>query len=164
MSTAFNLRPAQLTAAANSSSPAHALLAGATRRAALLGVVAVLGSAGAAFAQKPAAQQPQWVQSKQADAQTLLLTIDNPELKIMQMQVVNLGTNGCLADERSRKPSYGCKLNFGTLPAGQYAVLLRVGRERYRYNVQVQKQPATSTIVVQGLEPQTAKTLSSASL
>ena len=163
MNTSLNLRPAQPVAAANSSRT-RALLAGTTFRAAVLGMIAVLGSAGAALAQKPVAQQPQWVQTKQADAQTLMLTIDNPEQKAMQMQVINLGTNDCLANEVSYKPSYGCKLIFSTLPAGQYAVMLRVGRERYRYNVQVQKQPATSTIVVQGLKQQPAETLSSASL
>ena len=160
MNASFTLRPAQ--SVATTPSPTRTLLSGTTFRAALLGMVAVLGSAGAALAQKPAAQQPQWVQTKQVDAQSLWLTIDNPELKAMQMQVVNLGTNDCLANELSHKPSYGCKLNFSTLPAGQYAVMLRVGREHYRYNVLVQKQPATSTIVVQGLK-QTAETMSSAS-
>jgi hypothetical protein len=163
MNASLNLRPAQPVAVANATR-SQALLAGTTFRAALLGMIAVLGTASAALAQKPAAQQPQWVQTKQADAQSLWLTIDNPEQKAMQMQVVNVGTNDCLANELSHNPSYGCKLNFSTLPTGQYAVLLRVGRERYRYNVQVQKQPATSTIVVQGLKRQTADTLSSASL
>jgi hypothetical protein len=163
MNTSLNLCPAQPVAVANASR-SQALLAGTTFRAALLGMIAVLGTVGTALAQKTVAQQPQWVQTKQADAQSLWLTIDNPELKTMQMQVVNVSTNDCLANELSHKPSYGCKLNFSTLPAGKYAVLLRVGSERYRYNVQVQKQPASSTIVVQGLKQQTGESLSSASL
>jgi hypothetical protein len=111
-------------------------------RALLLGGLAVLGSAGAALAQDAPS-----VKAKQADAQSLALTVENPKQQMVQMKVVSLAKYTALVDEVNHKSSYGSTLNFNGLPAGKYAVLLRVGRERYRYNVQVQAQPKTPILV-----------------
>ena len=112
-------------------------------RALLLGTL-LMGSAGAAMAQgTPSAK------AKQSDAQSLSLTIENPAQQRVEMQVVSLGTKRCVLREVNHNLSYGCKLNFQDLSAGQYAVLLRVGQKRYRYTVQVQAPtPAQNTISV----------------
>ena len=138
-------RPAQSLTGAPLSYRAQALLAAPFRRAALLGVLAVLGSAGTALAQDAPS-----VKAKQGDAQSLAMTIENPGRQQLELRVVALGTNTCLVKEVNTLPSYGTQLHFRNLPAGRYAVLLRVGQERYRYNVQVETQVQT-TISVPGL-------------
>ncbi|MDO7877523.1 hypothetical protein Q5H93_22480 [Hymenobacter sp. ASUV-10] len=107
-------------------------------RALVLGGLAMLGSAGAAFAQNISS-----VEAKQGDAQALFLTVNNPALQRMQVQVVCLDNHTRITNEVNRQASYGTKLHFKGMPAGAYAVLLRVGRERYRYNVQVADQKQT---------------------
>jgi hypothetical protein len=113
-------------------------------RALVLGGLAMLGSVGTACAQNISS-----VEAKQGDAQALYLTIDNPALQRMQVQVVSLDNHAQIINEVNYKASYGVKLHFKGLSAGPYAVLLRVGRERYRYNVQVADQTQT-TISVSG--------------
>ncbi|GAB3870578.1 hypothetical protein GCM10028824_19370 [Hymenobacter segetis] len=116
-------------------------------RALLLGGLAIVGSAGTALAQSAPA-----VKAKQADAQALWLTVENPAQQRLQMQVVSLDNSTCLVNEVNHLTSYGSKLNFKGMPAGQYAVLLRVGRERFRYSVDVQGK-AQTTISVRELTP-----------
>ena len=116
-------------------------------RALLLGGLAIVGSAGAALAQSAPS-----VTARQADAQGLWLTVENPAQQRLQMQVVSQAQHVCLVNEVNHLTSYGSKLNFKGMPAGQYAVLLRVGRERYRYSVDVQGKDQT-TISVRELTP-----------
>ena len=119
---------------------------------------------GAAAWSTPAlAQEVQAVHTKQADAESLWLTIDNPAQHRMQVRVVQRSTNACISNEVNHQSSYGCKLNFSKLPAGQYDVVMRVGQERYRYSVEVQAQH--STISVREMTKEVAgKSLASASL
>ena len=140
MKTSLNLRPVSTI----KSAVAQAF---ASRRALLLSGVALLASIGAAQAQSAPV-----VTAKQGDAQGLWLTVENPTQQRMQMQVMSLAHNVCLVNEVNRRASYGSKLNFKGVPAGQYAVLLRVGQERYRYSVDVQNQ-AQTTISVRELTP-----------
>ncbi|WP_201978947.1 hypothetical protein [Hymenobacter rubidus] len=147
MNTSLSLRSAQLLTAATSSTSAL--------RTMLLGGLAVLGSAGSALAQDAPS-----VKAK-ADAQSLALTVENPQQERMHVQVICLDKYACLLNEVNRKPSYGTKLNFDGVPAGQYAVVLRVGHERYRYTVQVQAKAAT-TISVRELAPATPAIVASA--
>lgn len=142
MKSSLSLRSAQKSATANTTTRTRAFGPATYFRAALLGVFAVASTSGAAMAQEAPS-----VKAMQADAQHLYLTIENPEQKVLYMQVVNLDKKTCIMQEANRQPSYGCQLNFQKLPAGQYAVLLRVGRERYRYNVQVQNQTETNILV-----------------
>lgn len=110
----------------------------------------IFGSAllGTAVAQ---AQQLQPVQVTQPDANSLRLRFDNPTQQPARLQVIRLATNEMLLNETHREPAYGTRLKFDTLPAGRYAVLLRLGRDRYRYTVQVQAQPRTTSITVLNL-------------
>lgn len=141
MNRSTSLRPAQSLTSAPTSTPARHL------RAALLGSLALIGSVGTALA-----QDTPTVKAKQGDAQSLWLTVENPAQARMQLRVVSKVQHICLVNEVNHKFSYGSKLNFNGLPAGKYAVLLRVGNERYTYNVQVQSLPQT-TISVPGLTP-----------
>lgn len=143
MKTSLNLRSVSTT----QTTVAQCFAPAPYRRALLLSGLAMLGSAGAAFAQSAPS-----VTTKQADAQSLWLTVENPAQQRVQMQVVSQANRTCLVNEVNRKASYGSKLNFNGVPAGQYAVLLRVGSERYRYNVDVQGK-AQTTISVRELTP-----------
>jgi hypothetical protein len=118
-------------------------------RLAVLGVVAGLG-----LAASPAyAQQAQTVQTK-AESESLLMTVNNPTHQRVQVKVMQASSSTCLSNEVNHLASYGTKLCFAKLPAGQYDVMLRVGRERYRYAVQVKAQ--NSTISVRELNAQPA--------
>lgn len=128
-------------------------------RLAALGLVAGFGLAASSPAQ---AQQAQPVQTK-TNAESLLMTVSNPTQQRVQVRVMQVSSNTCLSNEVNHQVSYGTKLNFAKLPAGEYAVLLRVGHERYRYAVQVQAQ--NSTISVRELNTQaTDKAVASAAL
>ncbi|GAB3300232.1 hypothetical protein ACFQT0_29465 [Hymenobacter humi] len=117
-------------------------------RALLLGGLVALGCAGSASAQEVPS-----VKAQQPNAQSLWMTVDNPAQQRMQLKVVSLDNNNCLVNEVNYQPSYGSKLSFQNVPAGRYAVLLRVGREKYRYNVQVQSQTQTTISVPELAQP-----------
>jgi hypothetical protein len=137
MKTSFTSRPASTTQTRTAP----------YLRALLLGGLAIVASAGAALAQSAPS-----VTAKQGDAQGLWLTIENPAQQRLQMQVVSQAQGVCLVNEVNHLTSYGSKLNFNGMPSGQYAVLLRVGHERFRYNVDVQGK-AQTTISVRELTP-----------
>ena len=143
MKTSLTSRPT----AATLNHPAQTLASAPYLRALLLSGLAIVGSAGTILAQDAPS-----VKAKQADAQGLWLSVENPMRQRMQMQVVSLAQRVCLVNEVNHRAAYGSKLNFGGVPAGQYAVLLRVGREQYRYSVDVQGK-AQTTISVRELTP-----------
>ena len=125
-------------------------------------LLALLAAGSAAAAQAQPTQPTGSVSSVkvlQPDAQTFAFTVENPARQRLQWQVLYLDNNLRLVDESNRLLSYGCQLCFRGRPAGRYAVLVRVGRERYRYDVLVQATTQTTTqttITVPGLAPPTA--------
>ena len=74
----------------------------------------------------------------------------------MQLEVVHLDNNLTLSRVSNRQTTYGSKLNFRDLPVGHYAVLVRVGREKYRYTVQVKPLPQFSIMSGPGLNQPSA--------
>ena len=95
------------------------------------------------------AQQPQLpVQLTQPDASSLRLRFENPAQLPARLQVVHLDNDNVGLNQIHREPAYGTRLKFDTLPAGRYAVLLRLGRDRYRYTVQVQARPQGPTLTI----------------
>lgn len=115
-----------------------------TLRPGFLGLFALLGTA--AHAQQPAA-----VQVTQPDAVSLRLRLDNPTQQPARLQVIHLNNDNVVLNETHREAAYGTRLMFDTLPSGRYAVVLRLGRDDYRYTVQVQARPTGSTISVRDL-------------
>ncbi|ALW83818.1 hypothetical protein AUC43_01080 [Hymenobacter sedentarius] len=150
MNFSFNLRPTQsLTASA----PLR-LASAQSLRAALFGGLAILGCSSAAMGQDSPS-----VKAQQTDAHTLALTVENPTQQRVQLEVVSSqGHYSRLLNEVHHRPSYGTKLSFNKVPAGDYAVRLRVGRESYRYHVQVPATPQTA-ILVQELAPTPAQVM-----
>jgi hypothetical protein len=152
MKRSLTSNTAQQVAAANLPTRARAFAPAVPFRTALLGVLALAATMGSAMAQETPS-----IKAAQENPQTLAFTVENPGKEVLQMRVFNLDNKTCVAKEVNSNPSYGCKLNFAKLPAGRYAVLVRVGSERYRYNVQVQSQTATqNTISVPGLSTPSA--------
>ncbi|WP_210515472.1 hypothetical protein [Hymenobacter terricola] len=145
-------RPTQSLAAATANHRSQTTAIKRRVRTGLVGTAVMLGAV--AWSSPAQAQQARPVHAKQGDAESLWLTIENPVQERMQVRVMQLSSNICLSAEVNHQPSYGCKLNFGKLPAGEYAVVLRVGHERYRYAVQVQAQSPRSTISVRNLDSQ----------
>lgn len=148
MNTFPSPHSAQPLTVATSSSPAQGRVPARSLRAVLLGGLAVVGSMGSALAQEGPS-----LQAKQSDdAQSLLLTVSNPRQERLQMLVVALDQHATLVNEVNHLKSYGSKLVFNGLPAGQYAVRLSVGKQRYQYNVTVATQ-TRHMISVDGLTP-----------
>ena len=143
MKTILNSRQAQLatqvTTAAQGARPV--LLAA-------LGML-TLGLAQPAHAQT-LADEP--VRVSQPDNESLRVRIFNPAKKAVVLRVVHLENGRWVLNETHREPAYGTRLRFNTLPTGHYAVVLRVGDERYRYTVDVDsKTPGAGTIAVREL-------------
>jgi hypothetical protein len=135
MNTTFNLRDAKSLTAVSS-----------TARPALLGLLTL---AGAGLGTPARAQQTQPVQVTQPDAESLRIRINNTSKRPATLQVMHLNTSNTILSEVHREPAYGTLLKFNNLPSGRYAVILRVGANRYRYHVQVDKKaPGLATITV----------------
>ncbi|GAB3302332.1 hypothetical protein ACFQT0_10955 [Hymenobacter humi] len=144
MKTSFFFRLAQFrpqaTAAFHSLAHARAL------RPLALGLLAVAGTAFTSPA-SPETTEPVYV--TQPDAESLRVRINNATKKPAYLRVLQLDNNRWLLNETHREPAYGTLLKFNNLPSGRYAVILRVGPDRYRYNVQVEtKAPGATTIAV----------------
>ena len=100
---------------------------------------------GGAFLASPAsAQEPQPVVVKKVNDTTFRVRVQNPTQQVSQVRVVSLVTGNTLFYERYNAPEYGHDLNFRNLQTGQYVLLLQTGESRYRYTVQVQRQPQLS--------------------
>ncbi|MBF9238297.1 hypothetical protein I2I05_12905 [Hymenobacter sp. BT683] len=109
----------------------------------LLGLVA-LGMASSAHAES---NQP--VQVTQPDAQSLRVRINNATNKAATLRVIKLDNGSWILNEIHKEPAYGTLLKFNDLPVGRYAVVLHVGPNRYRYEVQVAAPtPGATTIAV----------------
>ncbi|WP_426059650.1 hypothetical protein [Hymenobacter sp. B1770] len=139
MKTSFNLLISQPVAEVQ-------LIVRSMVRPALLGLVAVVG---AGFGSPAQAQQTQPVHVTQPDAESLRIRISNSTSKPAVLRVVNMTKGNTILHEIHRESAYGTLLKFNTLPSGRYAVILSVGPNRYRYNVQVySKKPGGATIAV----------------
>ncbi|MBF9142074.1 hypothetical protein [Hymenobacter properus] len=111
-----------------------------------IGAMILLG-AGMAQPAQAQTQATEPVQMTQPDAQSLRVRINNPAQQKASMQVIDLNTNQTLLNETYRTPAYGTRLQFNGLPAGRYAVLCRVGANRYRYTVDVAAPQAGATSI-----------------
>lgn len=124
-------------------------VAAACGRPTLLGLAIALGVG----AQSPVlAQATPSVLVTQTDATSLRVHINNPTSKPAKMRVSFLGTGRSVLSETHEEPVYSTLLKFEKLPAGKYSLQLRVGADRYRYTVEVQRPtPETSRIAVREL-------------
>ncbi|HEX8656086.1 MAG TPA: hypothetical protein VF690_01045 [Hymenobacter sp.] len=141
MKTSFKFPVAQLA------TKQIALAAGRILRSALPSLLLVTGFAGTAASQAAPSAPP--VQVTQPDDASLRVRINNPAGARAHIQVVNLNNGNWILNETHRDAAYGTLLKFNDLPTGRYAVVLRVGSDRYRYNVHVErKAPGAATIAV----------------
>jgi hypothetical protein len=99
-------------------------------RPALLGIAALMTTTARAQATPP-------VQLTQPDASSLRLSFINSTSRPASLTVVDLTRSSTILNETHREPAYGTRLKFDTLPSGRYLVALRIGRDRYRYTVEV---------------------------
>ena len=148
MNTSFNRRTAQPSGEAIAAT-IHTFSLTRLLQPALLGGLVLLGGGG--WAGSALAQQSQPVQVTQVDAESLQLRFDNPQQLRARVRVVHLDNDRELLNETYRVPAYGCRYYFNTLPAGKYALFLRIGPARYRYTVKVQTQAKGS--IITALEP-----------
>ena len=118
----------------------------AATRTAVLSLVAIAGLAAATPAQ--AQQAPSPVRLTQVDHENLRLRIDNPSQQASRVEVIHLNTGQPLFTESYADAAYGHRFNFHGLPTGRYAMLLKVGPDRYKYTIQVADGPEGQTVAV----------------
>ncbi|AYA37859.1 hypothetical protein D3Y59_12885 [Hymenobacter oligotrophus] len=99
----------------------------------LLGLLAL----GGALAASPVQALPgQPVSVERVDEVSFRVRISNPGLQPGQVQVVSLSSGKTLFSETYADATYGHRFNFGVLPAGRYALVVKAGAQQYRYTLQ----------------------------
>ena len=73
----------------------------------------------------------------QVDARNFCLHLNNPGQQRTRIEVVQLRDDQTLFSASTSAPTYGHRFNFGGLPSGRYAVVLRTGPATQRYTVVV---------------------------
>jgi hypothetical protein len=110
-------------------------------RPALLGFTALLSTAAHA-------QTVPSVQLTQPDAISLSLRLANNTGRPARLFVIDVTRNLSVLDEAHYEPAYGTLLKFDALPSGRYLVAVHIGRDRYRYTVEVDAKAPGTTIAV----------------
>jgi hypothetical protein len=76
-----------------------------------------------------------------------LVRVSNPALVKGRMQLVQKSNGALLYQYSSSEPSFGRRLNISKLPEGDYAVIVKMGKETFRYPLAIgntAQSPATS--------------------
>ncbi|UYZ58243.1 hypothetical protein [Hymenobacter latericus] len=104
-------------------------------RVLMMAAFAGLGFVQPSMAQSPSGQ-PVYV-DKVADF-TYLVRVSNPAQRAAKVQLVRLRDGNVLYQGSSSRPSFGEKINVGSLPDGHYAFVVRIGNETHRYALDLQ--------------------------
>lgn len=96
-------------------------------------------------AQSSAETKPQPVGIERIDTFSYLVRISNPALQKARLQLVRLSDSVVLYEESSANATFGQKLNVQSLPDGQYAIVVRVGPQQYRYTLHLQTETHRTT-------------------
>ncbi|GAB3842551.1 hypothetical protein [Hymenobacter jeollabukensis] len=104
-------------------------------RLALLAACLGLGVSQPAHAQS--ASRPQPVCIDQVGPFTYLVRVSNPTRQPGELQVVNMSNKKLLYQHNSRGIVFGNLLNVGALADGQYAFLVKVGKQTYNYTLDI---------------------------
>ena len=84
-----------------------------------------------------AQQTAAYVVLTQVDARNFRLHLNNPDQQRTRIEVVQLRDDQPLFSTTTSAPAYGHRFNFGGLPSGRYAVVLRTDLATQRYTVVV---------------------------
>ncbi|WP_303309812.1 hypothetical protein [Hymenobacter sp. BT730] len=101
----------------------------------LVAACASLGFTQSAQAQSSARPQPVCV-DKVTDF-TYLVRVSNPQLQRGELKVIRLSDNKVLYNQFNKKAVFGSKLNVRELPDGEYAFIVRVGKDITRYTLDI---------------------------
>ena len=101
----------------------------------LVAACASLGFTQAAQAQSSVRPQPVAV-DKVTDF-TYLVRVSNPMFQRGELKVVRLSDNTVLYNQFTNKPVFGSKLNVRDLPDGEYAFIVKVGKDITRYTLDI---------------------------
>ncbi|MBG8556391.1 cupredoxin domain-containing protein [Hymenobacter guriensis] len=103
------------------------------------------------------AQQETPVTLETPTAETVRIRIQNPAQQRGSVQVVSVQTGQLLFKEQYAAPAYGHRFDFRNLAAGRYALVVRVGKDCYRYTVQVAPAAADLPLVVRAVKTRQSK-------
>ncbi|AYA37855.1 hypothetical protein D3Y59_12865 [Hymenobacter oligotrophus] len=100
-------------------------------------VLMMAAFAGLGFAQPTLAQSPngQPVHVDKVADFTYLVRVSNPTQQAAKVQLVRLRDGNVLYQGNSSRPTFGEKINVGSLPDGQYAFVVRIGNQTHRYSL-----------------------------
>ena len=73
----------------------------------------------------------------QVGTRSFCLRLNNPDQQRTRIEVVQLRDDQTLFSATTSAPAYGHRFDFGGLPSGRYAVVLRTGPATQRYTVVV---------------------------
>ncbi|TYZ08931.1 hypothetical protein FY528_12005 [Hymenobacter lutimineralis] len=105
------------------------------------------------------AQQAAPVTLETPTPETLRVRVQNPAQQAGSVQIVSLRTGQSLFRETYTAPVYANRFDFRNLAGGHYSVVLRLGRDQYRYTVHMQPASATSGVVVRTVKARLPKTV-----
>jgi hypothetical protein len=134
--------PASIAAEYSQAQAAHA--PGPVRSRVQKAALILLTLGGSFLAHPILAQQAQPVKVEKANATTFRVRIQDPSQQAGRVRVVSLGTGQTLYDERYNAPAYGHAFDFQNVREGNYMLVMQMGQTKYRYTVQVKKQPQVS--------------------
>lgn len=103
----------------------------------LLLVAACAGLGFTQVAQAQSSARPQPVSVAKLGDFTYLVRVSNPHFQKGELQVVRLSDNAVLYDKFTNKPVFGSKLNVQQLPDGEYAFVVKVGKDVTRYTLNI---------------------------
>ena len=108
----------------------------AARRGRLGAALLQSSSLGLALTQPAQAQQPVSPAGveKMSDF-SYRVWASNPAAQPGRLQLLNAATGTLLYEEYSSKVSFGRKFNVRDLPDGQYAFVVKLGKQQYRYTL-----------------------------
>ncbi|KUG05849.1 hypothetical protein [Solirubrum puertoriconensis] len=131
--------------------------AGAYASRMLLGLLTLGGALAAAPVQAAPGQSVQPVALERVDAVSFRVRISNPAAQQGQVQVLSLASGKTLFSENYAAPAYGHRFNFGVLPAGRYAIVVKAGEQQYRYTLQLQADGQYRTVAMRSMRARLGK-------
>ena len=97
-----------------------------------------------------AADAGQPVCLQQVDEFRYLVRISNPAQQATTLRLLRQSDQTVLYEQQSRLPACGQQLNLRNLADGHYAVLVRIGRTDYRYDLLIQTTTRRETVLRPG--------------
>lgn len=112
-------------------------------RVALLTACTGLFSTSVALAQSSARPQP--VNVDKVGDNSYLIRVSNPQRQMSELKVIRTKDNAVLFEKYTKRPAFGSRLNVRELPDGEYAFLVKTGKDVTRYTLDIHTKTERTT-------------------